>query len=122
MTSDDPRWTATLAWDELLCEIGAMCEMDHTWCTIHASSGRNGRCSTGRAIDDMAVALTGLHRANGRWGERVVSQVGHEAVVRGWDRNGKWLWLEHPESSTPGLAPADTWQPPVPLQAEGTQP
>ena len=45
-----------------------------------------------------------------RWGQRVTDVLGHEAVVRGWDRNGQFLWLEYPESSQPYRAWADAWR------------
>ena len=46
-----------------------------------------------------------------RWGQRVVGVLGHEAVVRGWDRNGSYLFLEFPESSVPVASPARDWSP-----------
>lgn len=46
-----------------------------------------------------------------RWGQRVTDVLGHEAVVRGWDRNGSYLFLEFPESSVPVASPARDWSP-----------
>ena len=30
------------------------------------------------------------------WGMRVEDSEGQESLVRGWDRNNRTLWLEHP--------------------------
>ena len=46
-----------------------------------------------------------------RWGQRVVDVLGHEAIVRGWDRNGVWVFLEFPDSSVPAASPARDWSP-----------
>ena len=52
--------TVAEAWTELLAEVGAECDMDRTWCSRHQASGTNGRCSTGRALDEMAVAIANV--------------------------------------------------------------
>jgi hypothetical protein len=67
----------------------------------------------GAALDvlrDVRDRLEARDR-DARWGQRVVDVLGHEAVVRGWDRNGEWVFLEFPDSSVPVPLPARDWSP-----------
>lgn len=70
-------------------------------------------CYTEPAADVLRDAANRIERADrdARWGQRVVDVLGHEAVVRGWDRNGSYLYLEFPESSVPVTSPARDWSP-----------
>lgn len=65
------------------------------------------------AVEMMREAAERIERADrdARWGQRVVDVLGHEAIVRGWDRNGSYLFLEHPESSAPVRCVARDWSP-----------
>lgn len=70
-------------------------------------------CYSTDAADVMRDAANRIERANrdARWGQRVVDVLGHEAIVRGWDRNGSYLFLEFPKSSVPITSPARDWRP-----------
>lgn len=65
--------------------------------------------AAGAVMRDASTRLEQLTE-DARWGQRVTDVLGHEAVVRGWDRNGQFLWLEYPESSQPYRAWADAWR------------
>lgn len=101
--SDEPVWEPRTphSWGPPACVFPQRGDDGHNY------DARCAYCQFGAFPEARDAVLAAMSR----WGQRVVGVLGHEAVVRGWDRNGCYLFLEFPESSVPVTSPARDWSP-----------